>query len=116
MPNYSQNFEQFKTGGRPITTNKVTLASGQGIVAARSALGQNSTTGFYHKWNPAATDGTQRAVALLIADTDTTAAADANVWDSGTFNVDLVVWSGSPTAAQKATAFVGTPIQLKGAE
>ena len=116
MTNYSQVFEQFKTGSRAATTNLVTLASGQGVVPARTPLGQNSTTGLYHKWSPAASDGTQKAVALLIKDTDTTAAAAANVYDSGTFNVDLIVWPGTPTAAQKATAFVGTTIQLKGAE
>lgn len=114
--NTSISFTQWKTGHRPITTNTVTLASGQGVLPEKTPLGQNSTTGAYHKWAPAASDGTQKAVAILQAEVDATTSVQANVWDGGSFNPEMVAWPVGATAAQKATAFVGTPIQLKGAD
>ena len=49
----------------------ITLAAGQNLKLG-SVLGQDSTEGKFHAFNPAATDGTENAVGVLANDTDAT--------------------------------------------
>ena len=49
----------------------IVIASGQNLTIG-TCLGKNSTTGKYHKWKPAATDGTQDLAGILGCDVDAT--------------------------------------------
>jgi len=106
--------EQWVTGSDAPANTVGTIAAGQAL-SKYAPMGQNLTTGEFHEWDPAANDGTEVAVRIAPFAIDTTGgAADKNLIKAGTFNPDLVAWPGGTTAAQKLTAFVGTPISLQG--
>ena len=105
--------ETLVTGSDPVATTEGTIAAGQ-TLAYLAPLGQNKTTGEFHLWAPTATDGTQVATRIAPVGIDTTAGiAIQQLYKSGTFNPDLIAWPDGTTAAQKLTAFVGTPISLQ---
>tara|TARA_R110001583_G_scaffold34551_1_gene115868 strand:- start:18064 stop:18417 length:354 start_codon:yes stop_codon:yes gene_type:complete len=105
--------EDWITGSDPMQTTRGTVASGQNL-AKYAPLGQVTATGKFVIWNPAGADGSENAVRLAPHAVDASAAdTDAQLIKSGTFNPELVAWPGTPTAAQKAIAFVGTPISLQ---
>ncbi|MDG9783104.1 head decoration protein [Pseudomonas otitidis] len=113
MTTVNQPTDNWVTGSAPYHTTLGTIASGQNL-PAKTPLGQVTATGLLVKWNPAATDGSQNAVYLTAYAVDATAAAkSAQVISGGQFNPEQVAWPVGATAAQKATAFVGTPIGLQ---
>lgn len=85
---------------------------GSGVSCERlTPLAQVTATGALALWDPAATNGSEKAVYLAGYAVDTTGGAKTHkVIKSGHWNTDLIVWPDGTTAAQKATAFVGTPI------
>lgn len=102
--------EQLAAGERAMTQNTGTFAQGQ-TLAKLTPLGRVTASGEFKAWDPSATDGTQKAIALSVGVTDTTAAAKvAPYYDGGHFNNALIAWPQAATAAQKAGAFDGTPI------
>lgn len=101
------------TGSHPYHTALGTIASGE-TLAARTPLGQVTASGKFVAWDPAASDGSEKAVRLSLYAVDASAAdTEAQLIDGGSFNPELVVWPDGVTAAQKLAAFVGTPIVLQ---
>lgn len=113
MSTVNEPTDDWITGSDQPQTTQVTIASGE-VIAARVPLGQVTATGKIVAWDPAAEDGSQVACYLSVYAVDATGGdKQAQVTKSGTYNPDLVQWPGGTTAAQKLTAFVGTPISLQ---
>lgn len=109
----SYDHEVWITGTGDIKTVSGVVASGQ-TIEERSPLGQVAATGEFTLWNPAANDGSEKAVRISPFAIDTSAGkTEKQLINKGTFNPDLVVWPDSITDEQKMTAFVGTPISLQ---
>lgn len=105
--------ETLITGSDQVATTEGTIAAGQ-TLSRLAPLGQNTTTGEFHLWAPTATDGTEVATRIAPVGIDTTAGiAIQQLYKCGTFNPELIAWPDGTTAAQKLTAFVGTPISLQ---
>ncbi|WP_425641414.1 head decoration protein [Marinomonas gallaica] len=74
-------------------------------------LGQKTADGTVVVWDPAATDGSQKAVYLGAFDATIGGTAEyKKVIKSGDWNTDAIKWPDGTAATQKALAFVGTPI------
>lgn len=105
--------ENWITGSGDVETTEVSIASGQNI-EAKEALAINTTTGKVVTYAEAGANGTNNAVYIAVHAVDATGGEEkAQVYKAGQFNPNEVVWSGTPTNAQKAVAFVGTPISLQ---
>ncbi|MEG9862942.1 MAG: head decoration protein [Flavobacteriales bacterium] len=108
-------FDEYKyttpfTGSDVAYTTSATVAAGEKFEKL-TPLGQVETTGELKAYNPTATDGTNKAVFMSAYDIDATNGAEVvAVYKCGTFNSHMINWPKSTTAAQKATAFTGTPI------
>lgn len=101
------------TGSQPYYTALGTVASGEDL-PERTPLGQVTASGKFIAWDPAAVDGSEVALRLSLYAVDATAADKAaQMITGGSFNPDLVNWPVGATAAQKLTAFAGTPISLQ---
>lgn len=88
-----------------------TLAAGQNL-PARSVLGRITASKKLVQCNPAANDGSEVAVGILVHATDASS-ADKNVqfYKAGCFFVGALNWhAGFDSAAKKASAFDGTAI------
>lgn len=104
--------EVWETGSDGAQTTETELGAGQ-VLAARVPLGQRASDGLFYQWDPAANDGTEKAVRMTSFAVDTTGgAAKHQAIKSGTFNPELVGWPTS-TAIEQAIAFVGSPISLQ---
>lgn len=102
--------ENLLAGSEPVYTTETKIASGQDL-AKNTPLGQKTSTGEFHAWDPAATDGTENATRMTVGAVDTTGGVKTEqAYKTGNFNTAAVAWPGGATDAQKATAFVGTPI------
>lgn len=86
----------------------ITLITGQGLVLANTVLGKITASGKYTRYDNDASDGSQTAAAILLADTDTTAGdakgvgfvRDCEVWTS------RLVWgAGITTEGEKTAAY-----------
>lgn len=101
------------TGSQPYSTALGTVASGQDV-PERTPLGQVTASGKFVAWDPAAVDGSQVATRLSLYAVDASLAdKPAQMINGGSFNPALVNWPVGATAAQKLTAFAGTPISLQ---
>jgi len=85
------------------------------IYAAGQVLGRNSTTRIWEPHNPAATDGTQNARAILgytpQPNGQATAGKLEGVYTGGVFNMDALIFNAATnTRAKKAAVFDGTNI------
>ncbi|WP_100913545.1 head decoration protein [Pseudoalteromonas spongiae] len=102
--------EQIAAGERVMTQNTGTFAASQ-TLEKLAPVGRVSASGELKAWDPAANDGTEKAIALTVGAVDTTSGArTAPFYDGGHFNNALIAWPVAATAAQKAAAFDGTPI------
>lgn len=105
--------DNFITGDKIHGTHEVTVKVGQNI-SEREVLALETTTGKYVTYAEGGENGTGVATAIAVYPINATAAeAKAQVYDQGSFNPDLLVFSGNPSDAQKAGLFVGTPIVLQ---
>lgn len=113
MTTETYNYDDFTSGSDAIATTGVTIASGQNL-AALVPIGQITATGLFVECDTAATDGSQTPVYITAQAIDATSADTATqVYKAGTFDPDMLTFHASFTAAQKLTAFVGTPISLQ---
>lgn len=88
-----------------LSRESVVIASGQNL-GAGAVLGKVTASGKYKELNPAASDGTQTAAAILVA------AADATAGDCNAAAVvrlaevveDRLVWKTGITSGEKAAA------------
>lgn len=104
--------EQWVTGSDPVANTLGTVVTGQNL-AKYAPLGQVTASGKFKIWTPGATDGSEIAVRIAPFVIDATGGdVEAGLIKSGTFNPELIAWP-TATDAQKATAFVGTPISLQ---
>lgn len=85
---------------------QVIIASGSGVLKAGAVLGKVTASGKYAPVNPAASNGTQTAAAVLFEGCDATAedvrrtitARDTEV------HADVLIWPAGTTDPQKTTA------------
>lgn len=105
--------DDFFTSSKPIGTRQVTIPVGQNI-AAREVLAVNTATGKVVTYAEAGANGTNIASFIAVYAIDASGAeTNAQVYDAGGFNPDLLVFSGAPTQIQIDSMFAGTPIQLQ---
>lgn len=88
------------TGEMQVTTDTVTILSGAGVVASRSVLGAVTASGKYILSLAAASDGSEVPTCILVHEVDATAGdVEAQVYLTGCFNPDLLVFGTGHTAA-----------------
>ena len=105
--------DNFFTGSKPVGTKQVPIKVGQNI-AEREVLALETTTGVYVTYAEGGANGTNVAVAIAAYAVDASGAeTDAQVYNAGSFNPDLLVFSGAPSALQIANMFADSPIQLQ---
>ena len=105
--------DDFFTGSEPVTTKEITLKVGQNVVA-REVLALETTTGFYVTYTEGGVNGVGVAATIAAYDIDATAAAVvAQGYKAGSFNPELLVFSGTPSDLQKSVLFLNTPISLQ---
>ena len=111
--NHENTVDNFFTGDTPIRTKDVDVAVGQNLVA-RQVVALQTTTGKYVTYAEGGANGTNVAAGIVAYDTDATAAETvAQIYSAGSFNPELLVFSGTPTAVQIANMFVNSPINLQ---
>lgn len=110
---YSDSFagpEQPFAGSALTVTEPGTLISGQNLVRG-TVLGRIKASGKLTQWAPAASDGSQLAMGVLMLDTNAASAdVGCEIYISGIFNTAWLTWPGSVTAAQQAYAFDGSKL------
>lgn len=92
---------------RDYTRETITVASGAGALAPGTVLGRITASGTYAAHDPAATDGTETAVAVLWGKADASASdapAVALVRGPAIVNRHDLVFAGTPSEAEIATA------------
>ena len=84
---------------------KVTVISGQNL-AVLTVVGKITASGKYTALNPAATDGSEAAAGIMVADCDATAAdkEGAIIARDAMIAPDNLVWPAGITGSQKTTA------------
>lgn len=113
MATVQQPVDNWVTGSDSYQTTLVTILLGQNLLE-KTPLGVVEASGKVVAWDPAASDGREKAVYITAYAVDATAAdQQAQVIKSGTFNPEQVVWPAGTTDAQKRAAFVGSPISLQ---
>lgn len=106
---------QFIAGDTPaIATENGTLALGQNL-PVRTVIGRVTASGQLVQCDPAATDGSESAVGILVHATDATAAAaPIQFYKAGNFFADALGWHvGFASADAKKAAFDGTAVVIK---
>ncbi len=104
---------QWIAGSEEQITTTGMVASGQ-TLAKYTPMGQVTASGEFVAWDPAASDGSEVATRITPHAIDTAGgAANKALIKSGCFNEELVAWPVGASAAQKACAFVGTPISFE---
>lgn len=90
------------------------LITGQNL-AQFTVVGRITASGKLTQWAPAANDGSQIAVGILIHATNATSAdKTCQIYTAGCFNVAALVWpSGVTTLAARKAAFERSPISVK---
>ncbi|RJF81123.1 head decoration protein [Azospirillum cavernae] len=101
------------SGSFPVHSEPRRIAAGQ-TLAALSVLGRVTATGALTLSVQAATDGSEKPVAILLAATDTNAGAtDAPVYLAGCFNPALLVYGAGHDADSVKAALLGSPLFLR---
>lgn len=102
------------TGDKQIITGSITLDGGQGVLAAKTVIGEVTATGLGLKSLAAAVDGSQTPKMILVHEVDTTDGdIDAPVYLEGCFNPDLLVIGTGHTVATVKAALINRNIYLK---
>lgn len=105
--------DNFFTGSEPVETTEVEFKVGQNV-AAREVIAIETATGQAVTFAEGGSGGAEIAVYIAAYAVDATGASTkAQVYKAGSFNPDLLVFSGTPSDAQKAGMFAGTPISLQ---
>jgi hypothetical protein len=95
------------------TTGKLNFAVGQ-IIPANTPVAIKTADSLAYPHDPAAADGTQKAVAINVHDIDTTIAAAVNpVYLSGYLNANEIQWDVTIDSIDKQRAtFAGTGFNI----
>jgi hypothetical protein len=100
MPNPIGTYtpDNLLAGGFPRVTGWGSIASGAGVLARGTVLGQLTTGGNLKAVDSSQTDGTQNPYAVLAEDTDATSAdVPAPLFLTGEFDQNRLVFGGSDT-------------------
>ena len=108
------NSVQLYAGESNIVTTQGALVTGTAYVGDQ-VLGRVTASGLFAKHNPAATDGSENAVAILAYDVETpTALKQEAIYVGGVFNMDALTWhADTDTDLTRAAAFDGTNIVVQ---
>lgn len=105
---------QLISGSQEVATTLVVLAGGQNVIPAYTPLMVDTTTGKFLVWNGLKSG---EAVYLTAAEINATSDVNAQVYKSGTFNIDVIKWplNGTTelTQAQKLAAFAGSALSAQ---
>jgi hypothetical protein len=108
--------EQLYAGERAPVTTFGTLLTGVNY-AKYTVLGMVTASGKYTTYNPAGSDGTQVAVAILAQPVNTASPAGdrrAPIFVGGVFNHQVLVWpAATDTLLERQAAFNGTDITVQ---
>lgn len=109
-PVHSGNRQLF-AGESDIVTTQGALVTGVAYVAGQ-VLGRVTASGLFAKHAPAASDGSEKAIAILAYDVAVpTALKKEAIYVAGVFNMDELAYNAATnTDALKAAAFDGTNI------
>lgn len=94
-------------GPNRYSRDEVTIASGSGVVEVGAVLGKVTASGEYRPVNPAASDGSQTAAAVLLQRADATSADSRRsviLARHAEVVAQALVYPAGMNAAQKATA------------
>lgn len=86
--------------------DEVTVVAGQNLTAG-TVVGRIAASGKIKAWDPAAADGSETAIGVLVAAVDATAGDAPGVIVSRhaiVVDADSLVWAGSPTQGEKDAA------------
>jgi hypothetical protein len=100
----TQEYEGLIGGTYPhIITAGATIVAKAGALKRGTVLGKITASGKYTIANSANTDGSQTGSAILINDVDASGSSDvtAEVYVSGMFNADKLIFGGSDTRAKQ---------------
>ena len=105
------NSIQLYAGEADIVSTQGALVTGTAYVGGQ-VLGRVTASGLFAKHNPAASDGSEKAIAILAYDVATpTAGKKEAIYVGGVFNMDALTWHASTdTDLERAAAFDGTNI------
>ena len=105
---------QLYAGESDIVTTQGALVTGTAYVGGQ-VLGRVTASGLFAKHNPAATDGSENAIAILAYDVETpTALKKEAIYVGGVFNMDALTWhADTDTDLKRAAAFDGTNIVVQ---
>lgn len=100
-------------GDIPVKTQNETLSAGENL-AANTIVGRDATTLSLEVWDPAANDGTEVPIGILVHAVDASGGALAcQIYVAGHFNFDALVVPGAiTTAAQCNAAFDASMIKI----
>jgi hypothetical protein len=113
--NFYSSIPQLFAGDGAVRTDNGMFATTQNLVA-NTVIARITATNLIVPWAPGASDGSQKAIGITCEVVNTTSPAGAAVhpyYISGDFNEAALTFAGSPTTAQKAAAFDGTPITTR---
>lgn len=99
-----ENFDRLFAGDYPRHEDTVTLATGQGVLARGTILGEGAGGEYFVVDDGTAADGRDDPLCILAEETDTSdGAIDAPVYETGAFNrAELTVDASTTVAAQEA--------------
>ena len=102
---------QLLAGEADVVTSQGALVTGVAYVAGQ-VLGRVAASGLFAKHAPAASDGSEKAIAILAYDVAVpTALKKEAIYTGGVFNMDELTFNAATnTDALKAAAFDGTNI------
>jgi hypothetical protein len=105
------NSIQLYAGEADIVSTQGALVTGTAYVGGQ-VLGRVTASGLFAKHDPAATDGSENAIAILAYDVATpTADKKEAIYVGGVFNMEALTFNAATnTDALKAAAFDGTNI------
>lgn len=102
---------QLFAGESDIVTTQGALVTGVAYLGGQ-VLGRVTASGLFAKHDPAATNGSEKAIAILAYDVATpTSGKKEAIYVGGVFNMDALTWNAATdTDAERAAAFDGTNI------
>lgn len=109
--NANGNVQLFAGESDIVTTQGQLVAAGAPYVGGQ-VLGRVAATGLFAKHNPTATDGSEKAIAILGYDVPVvTAGKYEGIYTGGVFNIEALTFhADTDTALEKAAVFDGTNI------
>lgn len=101
----------------PVTTDSITVLTGQGVLSRGSVLGKVTASGKYKLTDSESTDGSEDPKYILLEEVDTSSADVESVGaKSGNFNSNSLVFGGSDTIATHVDAMRDVGLYVNAAD